>query len=154
MDAGLRCSWNWGWLKNDVKIEVKGQEHTFPLSDIFKKINKKGIARCILCCKEINYANKGSHALIAHCKTDVHKNKVFTIATTQSVTSMLPPPSTPSPEVRAGMSSTPQQGPEGIRHRYQAKLPTALANRTANAEVCAGEQNLCPLGSMFPLKTH
>ena len=77
VDAGIKCSWNWSLLKLDTKIEVKGAEHTFPLVDVFKKNYKKGLARCILCRKEINYANKGSHALLAHCKTELHKKKVY-----------------------------------------------------------------------------
>ena len=35
-----------------------------------KKIEKPGHAGCSLCCKEINDSTKGSHALLAHCKTE------------------------------------------------------------------------------------
>ena len=131
VDAGIKCSWNWSWLKLKAKIEVKGAEHTFPLVDVFKKINKTGLARCILCQKEINYANKGSHALLAHCKTELHKKKVYNITTTHSVA--------PSflPESEASTSAL-QQGPENIRQRSQAILPTPTVNRIANAEVGVG----------------
>ena len=33
----------------------------------------------------INYANKGSHALQAHCLTEVYRKKVQVIASTHSV---------------------------------------------------------------------
>jgi hypothetical protein len=109
-------------------MEVKGAEHTFPLVDVFKKINK-GLARCIVCHNEINYANKGSHGLLAHCKTELHKKKVYNI--THSVA--------PSflPESEASTSAL-QQGPENIRQRSQAKKNTPTVNRIANAEVGVG----------------
>ena len=39
---------------------------------------------------DINYANKGSHALQAHCQTQVHKKKVQMIASTHSGARILP----------------------------------------------------------------
>ena len=33
----------------------------------------------ILCLKEINYANKGYHAMLVHCITDVHRQKVYNV---------------------------------------------------------------------------
>lgn len=68
LDAGLKCSWNWSWLKLEGKVSVKGQEVSFRLGDVLNKINRQGFARCGLCHKHINYANKGSHALQAHCR--------------------------------------------------------------------------------------
>ena len=76
LDAGIKCSWNWSWLKSEGKVTVKGQELSFQLSDVFRKISNQGFARCILCQKDINCANKGSRALQAHCQTEVHKKKV------------------------------------------------------------------------------
>ena len=76
LDAGIKCSWNWSWLKLEGKVTVKGQELSFHLADVFRNICKKGYACCILCQKDINYANKSSHALQAHCQTKVHKKKV------------------------------------------------------------------------------
>jgi len=84
--------------------------------------------RCILCHKEIHYANKGSHALLAHCKTEMHRKKVIDITTTHSVASLL------DSETRASTSAT-NQCPENIRQQYQTKLPTPTVNRIANAEV-------------------
>ena len=87
LDAGIKCSWNWSWLKLEGKVTVKGQELLFHLADVFRKISKQGFACCILCQKDINYANKGSHVLQAHCQTEVHKKKVQVIASTHSVAS-------------------------------------------------------------------
>ena len=39
----------------------------------------------------VNYANKGSHGLQAHCQTEVHKKKVKVIALTHNVASTFPP---------------------------------------------------------------
>ena len=39
---------------------------------------------------DINYANKGSHALQAHCQTQVHNKKVQMIASTHSGARILP----------------------------------------------------------------
>ena len=33
LDAGLKCPWNWAWLKLD--FQVKGDMQPFPLSDVF-----------------------------------------------------------------------------------------------------------------------
>ena len=79
VDSGMKCSWSWAWLKLDATIEVKGTPHTFPLSHFFNTVDEKGYARCTLCLKEINYANKGYHALLAHCRTDVHRQKVYNV---------------------------------------------------------------------------
>ena len=29
LDAGIKCSWNWSWLKLESKVTVKGQELSF-----------------------------------------------------------------------------------------------------------------------------
>ena len=76
LDATIKFSWNWSWLKLEGKITVKGQEISFHLADVFSTISKQGFACCILCQKDINYANKGNHALQAHCQTELHKKKV------------------------------------------------------------------------------
>lgn len=120
-DSGLRCKWSWAWLKIEVKTEVKGVQHSFPLSQYFKKIDKAGYSKCTLCSKEINYSNKGSHALSAHCQTEVHRQKVCTVMTTASV---LP----------VSSQSAPKAGPEAMRARVRVPVPTC--QRVANAEVC------------------
>ena len=120
LDSGLRCRWSWAWLKIEVKTEVKGVQHSFPLSQYFKKIDKAGYSKCSLCLKEINYCNKGSHALLAHCQTEVHRQKVCTVMTTASV---LPVPTQSAPK-----------GPEAMRERVRVPVPTF--QRVANAEVC------------------
>jgi hypothetical protein len=61
----------------------RGERNTthFP-SHFFNTVDKKGYAGGVLCLKEINYANKGSHALLlAHCRTDVHRQKVYNVIT-------------------------------------------------------------------------
>ncbi|XP_034534682.1 uncharacterized protein LOC117809115 [Notolabrus celidotus] len=125
LDAGIQCSWNWSWLKLEVKVTVKGQELSFHLSDQFRKISKQGFARCILCQKDINYANKGSHALQAHCQTEVHKKKMQVIASTHSVASTF---------LQSRGTALTSQGPEIIRQQCQAKIPVSTVNRIANAE--------------------
>ena len=121
LDSGLRCKWSWAWLKIEVTTNVKEVQHSFPLSQYFVKIDKVGYAKCNLCSKEINYSNKGSHALSAHCQTEVHRQKVCTVMTTGSV---LPVPS----------QSAPKAGPEAMRARVRLPVPTC--HRVANAEVC------------------
>lgn len=54
LDAGLKCTWNWSWLKLKYNVEVKGEELKFSLSGAVKKINKKDHVRCVLWHKEIN----------------------------------------------------------------------------------------------------
>ena len=49
MDASMKCSWKGAWLKLEPKIVL------FNLADVFKKINKPGFAKCVLCQKEISY---------------------------------------------------------------------------------------------------
>lgn len=127
LDAGLKCSWNWSWLKLEGKVLVKGQEVSFHLGEVFKKINRQGFARCVLCHKDINYANKGSHALQAHCQTEIHKKKVEMIASTHSVARTFLPASS--------CQSQASQGPETIRQQCQGKIPVPVRNRIANAEV-------------------
>lgn len=67
MDAGCKCSWNWVWLKLDTTRYtryINEEKCIFSLSHVIKKIDKKGHARCSLCMKEINYANKGSWHIV------------------------------------------------------------------------------------------
>lgn len=123
LDSGLRCRWSWTWLKVEAKAEVKGVQHSFLLSQyFFLKIDKAGYAKCSLCTKEINYSNKVSHALLAHCQTEVHRLKVCTIMTTASV---LPVPT---------QSAVAPKEPEAMRERVRVPVPTF--QRVASAEVC------------------
>lgn len=150
LDAGLKCSWNWSWLKLEGKVSVKGQEVSFCLGDLFNKINRQGFARCGLCHKDINYANKGSHALQAHCQTEIHKKKVEMIASTHSVAStFLPSSSRQSPASQSQAS----QGPETIRQQCQGKIPVPVTNRIANAEV-GGVGLLVSTGSIDRVHKH
>lgn len=80
LEAGIRCSWNWSWLKLESRVTGKGQVLSFHLPDVFRKISKQGFAHCILCQKDINDSNKGSHALQTHSQTEVHKKKEQVIA--------------------------------------------------------------------------
>lgn len=123
LDSAGRCKWSWAWLKVEVRQEVQGVEHTVPLSLFFRKRDKAGHARCTLCTKEINYAKKGVHALISHCATSKHREKVLTILTTRSICS---PPDNAVHET---------QGPEALRERERGKLPVSTFQRVANAEV-------------------
>lgn len=138
LDAGLKCRWNWSWLKLEGKVSIKGQEVSFHLGDVFSKINRQGFARCILCIKDMNYANKGSHALQTHCQTEVHKKKVQMIASTHSLASTFRPAS----------QSQASQGPETIRQQCQGKIHVPVINRIANAEV-GGVGLLVSTGSIY-----
>ena len=148
LEAGVRCKWSWSWLKLDSKSNVKEVEYVFPLSKFFKKIDKPGHARCSLCCKEINYSTKGSHALLAHCKTEKHTQKVVGIMTTRSILVSTTQgqsqqgPSMPGPSQQSSSMPGPSQqsssmpGPEQMRERV--KVPVPLFERVANAEVSVG----------------
>lgn len=105
---------------------------SFHLGDVFSKINRQGFARCILCIKDINYATKGSHALQAHCQTEVHQKKVQMIASTRSLASILLPASA---NQSAASQSQACQGPETIRQQCQGKIHVPVTNRIAIAEV-------------------
>lgn len=145
LDAGLKCRWNWSWLKLEGKVSIKGQEVSFHLGDVFSKINRQGFARCILCIKDMNYANKGSHALQTHCQTEVHKKKVQMIASTHSLAStFLPASASQSPASQSQAS----QGPETIRQQCQGKIHVPVINRIANAEV-GGVGLLVSTGSIY-----
>ncbi|KAL1276270.1 hypothetical protein QQF64_035893 [Cirrhinus molitorella] len=145
LDAGLKCSWNWSWLKLEGKVSVKGQEVSFYLGDVFNKVNRQGFARCVLCHKYINYANKGSHALQAHCQTEIHKKKVEMIASTHSVASTVLPASSSRNPVSQSQAS---QGPETIRQQCQGKIPVPVKNRIANSESSCPDLFL-PTGSPY-----
>ncbi|CAK6970465.1 uncharacterized protein LOC117537731 isoform X2 [Scomber scombrus] len=40
LDSGIKCSWNWSWLKLKGKITVKGEAVSFNLEDVFRKIRR------------------------------------------------------------------------------------------------------------------
>ncbi|KAL2102116.1 hypothetical protein ACEWY4_001284 [Coilia grayii] len=130
IDGGIKCSWKWSWLKLEGKVAVKGKELSFHIGDIFKKIDRQGLARCVLCQKDINYSNKGSHALMAHVQTDIHKRKLEVIMSTQSVASHFLP--APASQGQGSMSTSP--GPETVRQQVQGKMPVPIVSRIANAE--------------------
>lgn len=150
LDAGLKCSWNWSWLKLEGKVSVKGQKMSFLLGDVFNKINRQGFARCGLCRKHINCENKGSHALQGHCQTEIHKKKEEMIAPTHSVAStFLPASSRQSPASQSQAS----QGPETIRQQCQGKIPVPVTSRIANAGV-GGVGLLVSTGSIDRVHKH
>ena len=132
VESGVKCKWSWSWLRLDSKSNVKREEHVFPLSQFFQKIEKPGHARCCLCCKEINYSNKGSHALLAHCKTEKHSQKVVGIMTIQHTTTQSQSQQGPSTHGLSQQSPS-MLGPEQMRERV--KVPVLLFERVANAEV-------------------
>ncbi|KAL2089343.1 hypothetical protein ACEWY4_014031 [Coilia grayii] len=138
----------WSWLKLEGKVAVKGQELSFHIGDIFKKIDRQGLARCVLCQKDINYSNKGSHALMAHVQTDIHKRKLEVIMSTQSVASHFLP--APASQGQGSMSTSP--GPETVRQQVQGKMPVPIVSRIANAEV--GLRLLDSTGISFIIHNH
>ncbi len=70
LEVGVRCKWSWSWLKLESRCDVKGKGMCVSIVTVKKIIiEKPGHARGSLCCKEINYATKGSHAIFAHCKS-------------------------------------------------------------------------------------
>nr|XP_055069280.1 uncharacterized protein LOC129450264 [Misgurnus anguillicaudatus] len=126
MDRGCKSSWKWSWLKLETTIQVHAVKHTFILSDFFKKIEKKGCAKCTLCMKEINYSSRGVHALFAHCQTSIHTNRVTSILSTQSVAQLL--------RKEDPLPATQNQASAAEKIRESVKLPVPMCNRIANAE--------------------
>lgn len=114
-------------MKVETSIEVKQVKPKFPLSDVFTKIDKKGCAKCKLCAKEIHYASRGLHALLAHCQTGVHTQRFTNIITTQSVAQLL------RRDEDSALAST--NAAEKIRESAMPKLPVAMCDRISNAEV-------------------
>jgi hypothetical protein len=72
VDSGIECSWS--WFNLDATIEVKGTPLSLFLTYSIPWI-KRGMPGVTLCLEEINYANKGSHAL----STNVHRQKVYNV---------------------------------------------------------------------------
>lgn len=124
--AGVRCKWSWSWLKLEAALDIKGAEYIFPLSDFLKKKKKKvdtpGRAKCILCVKAINYGSKGSHAILAHCQTDRHKQRVNILSSRSISVIQVPVSETPT---AAAAKETPAS----------ENIPMLLADRVKNAEV-------------------
>ena len=89
LEKDVKCKWRWEWLKQEVKFDVAGVQHSLPLEQHFHKIDKAGFAKCTICVKEVNYSTKGVYALTTHCTRAIHKEKVCTIMTNMSVA---PPP--------------------------------------------------------------
>ena len=80
VDKGCKTSWKWPWLKGETAIEVKGVKRNFKLSDLKTFFfEKKGCAKCTLCVKELNYGSRGLHALLAHCQSTIHTQRVASI---------------------------------------------------------------------------
>ncbi|KAJ8043861.1 hypothetical protein HOLleu_11149 [Holothuria leucospilota] len=77
IDKSVRDKWNWKWL------EEKDRDGYF-LSDYIRKIDRPGLARCIVCNCDLKYANGGKRDLVAHGnkKKHIKNRKVFTTNST------------------------------------------------------------------------
>ncbi|XP_060769988.1 uncharacterized protein LOC132881495 isoform X2 [Neoarius graeffei] len=69
IDSGIENKWRWDWL------ERKAPDGSV-FSLVFEKLNKKGIARCKLCCCELNYGRRGFVTLSGHVKSEKHRSRV------------------------------------------------------------------------------
>jgi hypothetical protein len=58
VDKGIKNCWKWEWLERLVDGKPVGQ--------FIRKIDSRGVARCQLCQKDINYTGRGWISLEQH----------------------------------------------------------------------------------------
>ena len=71
IDAGMKNSWRNAWLG----IQLSDGSL---VSDVFVKVEVQGMARCVACSKQINYAGEGLKALRRHADSKIHRNVMKT----------------------------------------------------------------------------
>ncbi|XP_076109456.1 uncharacterized protein LOC143078481 [Mytilus galloprovincialis] len=64
VDKGVKNCWKWDWVERSV--------YGNPVGQFIRKINSRGIARCELCQKDINYAGRGWKSLEQHLTKKLH----------------------------------------------------------------------------------
>ena len=65
IDNSVINKWCWSWMEH---------EHDgLCLNSFMRKLNKPGLALCLWCDKEVNYAGKGLSSLVQHADTLHHK---------------------------------------------------------------------------------
>ena len=96
---------------------------------LFFLMEKKGCAKCTLCVKELNNGSRGLHALLAHCQSTIHTQRVASIVSTQSVAQLLCKDN-PLPATSQNQASAAEKIRESV------VLPIPMCNRIANGEVC------------------
>ena len=75
IDKTVKNGWNWQWLSRTVNEEK--------VSENIRKLNEPGIARCILCNKNINYGNRGWKSVEQHILQKIHAENRRTKASNQ-----------------------------------------------------------------------
>ena len=65
IDKGIANCWKWEWLERLVDGKPVGQ--------FIRKIDSRGVARCQLCQKDINYTGRGWISLEQHMKKNLEK---------------------------------------------------------------------------------
>lgn len=70
IDKGLKNVWKWEWLEWKVEDE--------PVRRFIRKINVRGLARCELCSKDINYGGRGWKSLEQHLKKKIYHDNFKT----------------------------------------------------------------------------
>lgn len=115
-----------------VEVALKSGVQTFLLKQFIKKGDVPGKARCTICEKDINYATRGSIALLDHARAQSHIGKVKDAVTTPSIKSMFRPPPNPS----VGQRNAPNETPAQPSIQDSVKLPVPVFDRVSNAEVC------------------
>jgi hypothetical protein len=66
-DATVQNPWKWTWMEFVTRTGER-------VSESIRKIKKPGYAMCIVCSKEIKYANRGRIALTEHLGKESHTN--------------------------------------------------------------------------------
>ena len=64
VDKGVKNGWRWDWLEKSVDGHRVGE--------FTRKLEEKGIARCLACNKDINYSAAGWKCLERHLRKKVH----------------------------------------------------------------------------------
>ncbi len=60
-DSKCANKWRWEWLSASTDTNKR-------LGDRFRKVNTNGVARCIVCNKDVSYANRGVATLLDHLR--------------------------------------------------------------------------------------
>ncbi|XP_053397560.1 uncharacterized protein LOC128556423 [Mercenaria mercenaria] len=80
IDEGCTNVWRWQWLEEKIDVMIDGQNKVFYVSEWVRKIDEKGMAKCLLCKYPLNYGNRGKPSIIGHCKSKGHLDRVKSLA--------------------------------------------------------------------------
>lgn len=78
VDKGLKNPWKWEWLEKNVDGE--------PVRRFIRKLDMRGLAKCELCNKNINYGGRGWRSLEQHMLKKLHRDNLKIVSSNYSIT--------------------------------------------------------------------